>query len=99
MKILAIEKEIDGIDWENQEETLMQETLMQEAHQVYQLYLSDNLREIYFTHEDNAVLVLECESLDAARKLVDSLPLVQKHMIDFQIMQLRPYPGYGRILK
>jgi len=93
MKILAIEKEIEGVNWDNQEETLKKE-----AHQVYQLYLSDNLREIYFTHENNAVLVLECGSLDTARKLLETLPLVQKQMIDFQIMQLKPYTGYGRIL-
>jgi hypothetical protein len=94
MKILAIEKELEGVDWENQEETLRKE-----AHQVYQLYLSDNLREIYFTHENNAVLVLECESLEAAKKILEALPLVQKQMIDFQIMQLKPYTGYERILK
>jgi hypothetical protein len=93
MKILAIEKEIEGISWENQEQTLKEE-----AHQVFRLYLSDCLREIYFTHENFAVLVLECENLDEAAKLLGSLPLVQRNVIAFNIMQLKPYNGYERII-
>jgi len=94
VKILAIEKDVEGVNWENSEETLFSE-----AQKVYQLYLSDNLREIYFTDENYAVLVLECESIEMARKLLESLPLVRKRMIDFRIMQLKPYNGYSRILK
>ena len=94
MKILALEKEIDGIKWEN-----VEEVLAKEAHHVFQLYLSDSLREIYFTESKNAVLILETEDSKSAKKLLDSLPLVKSGMIKFDIMELRPYTGFERIFK
>ena len=94
MKILAIEKEVPGINWDNESITLERE-----ARQVFQLYLSDALREIYFTDEHVAILILECENKEKARQLLDTLPLVQKKLIDFEIMQLLPYTGYERIIR
>ena len=94
MKILAIEKEVNGADWKNQEESLKQE-----AHHVYDLYLQDQIREIYFNNEHNAVLVLECESLEKANLLLNQLPLVKNKLIEFELMELKPYSGYSRIIK
>jgi len=94
MKILAIEKEIEGADWEN-----LDETLRKEAQRVYKLYLSGILREIYFTHENYAVLILECENIESTKELLNTLPLVQKGLIGFNIMQLNPYTGFERILQ
>ena len=94
MKILAIEKEIEGVNWDNTEELLEQE-----AKAVFQLYLSDNLREIYFTEDKNAVLILETKNKQAAKRLLDTLPLVQSGKIQFEIMTLNPYNGYERIIK
>jgi hypothetical protein len=92
MKILAIEKEIESADWGNQEEILCKE-----AQRVYELYLSGNLREIYFTHKNIAVLILECDNIENATELLNTLPLVQKGLIAFNIMQLNPYTGFERI--
>jgi len=94
MKILALEKEIEGAKWENTENLLEQE-----AQHVFQLYLSDSLREIYFTEERNAVLVMEAEDKEAAKILLDTLPLVKSGKIRFETMELRPYTGYERIMK
>jgi len=94
MKILAIEKEIEGVNWDN-----TKELLEQEAKAVFQLYLSDNLREIYFTEDKNAVLILETKNKQAAKRLLDTLPLVQSGKIQFEIMTLNPYNGYERIIK
>ena len=94
MKILAIEKEIAGVDWKN-----AVNILNQEAKQVYQLYLADQLREIYFTENKNAVLILEAENKDQAQQLLNTLPLVQNKMIEFDVMELRPYTGFERIVK
>lgn len=93
MKVLAIEKEIEGITWSTENDTLEKEAL-----QVYQLYLSGYLREIYFNEQHCAVLILECESIDKANELLSSLPLVIKNRIKFELMQLNPYTGYERIL-
>ena len=94
MKILAIENEIEGVEWDN-----LEDLLKDEAQHVYNLYLSGSLREIYFTETKNAILVMETEDKKAALKLLDTLPLVKSGKIKFEVMELRPYTGYERILK
>ena len=95
MKIIAIEKELPGIDWS----TVSKELLAQEAVEVYNLYLSGQLREHYFNDEKCAVLVLECENKDKAWELLAKLPLVEEKLITFEIMELHPYNGYDRIIQ
>jgi len=94
MKILAIEHEIEGVEWDK-----LEDCLNDEAQHVYQLYLSDALREIYFTENKHAVLVLETGDKQAALKLLDTLPLVKSGRIKFEVMALRPYTGYERIMR
>lgn len=94
MKILAIEKDIDGVNWSNEKDTLESE-----ARHVYQLYLTGSLREIFFNEHHNAIIIMECESIEKAREILNSLPLVKKGMIKFDVMQLNPYTGYDRIIK
>ena len=93
MKILAIEKELKSIDWEKESQTLVNE-----AKVAYDMLLSDSLREIYFTESKNAVLVLECEDKSTAKELLSRLPLVEKKIIDFEIMELQPYTGFSRLM-
>ncbi|MBK9717444.1 MAG: hypothetical protein IPQ02_14270 [Saprospiraceae bacterium] len=94
MKILAIEKEMKDVDWNN-----LGDLLKDEAQHVFHLYLSNSLREIYFTENKNAVLVLEAANKNAAKELLKTLPLVKSGKIQFEIMELRPYTGYERIMK
>ena len=94
MKILAIEKETPGVDWG----TISKEVLAMEALEVYKLYLTEQLREHYFNEVNFAVIVLECESKEHAQALLGKLPLVQQNLITFDIMELRPYTGYDRII-
>lgn len=94
MKILAIEKEVPGVDWKMVSKDLM----AKEAHQVYAMYVSGLLREHYFNEEKCAVLVLECENKAHAQQVLEKLPLVEQNLITFQIMELRPYTGYDRII-
>jgi hypothetical protein len=94
MKILAIEKEVPGVDWS----TVSKDLLAKEALNVYNMYLTGQLREHYFNEERCAVLVLECDSKAQAQELLEKLPLVQKNLIVFEIMELRPYTGYDRII-
>lgn len=93
MKILAIERSPDGVDW-----TQAQSILREEARQVYQLYLNESIREIFFTENQDAILILESESREAAAAILESLPLVSAGMIRFDLMELHPYTGYGRIM-
>ena len=93
MKILALEREIEGVGWDNTENLLAQE-----AQHVFQLYLSDSLRERYFTENKNAILIMETKDRKTAEKLLNDLPLVKSGKISFEIMELKPYTSYERIL-
>ncbi len=93
MKILAIEKELKngiGVD--------IKPLLKDEARKAWELYSSGVFREIYFTQgKPIAVIILECDSVDEAKKALGSLPLVKGGYIDFDIMPLTPYPGFSRL--
>lgn len=93
MKILAIEKELQTVDW-----SCGNHTLEEEAKAVYKLKLSDTLREIYFSENRQAILFLECENKVAAKQLLRHLPLVLKGYIDFELYELRPYTGFSRLM-
>ena len=94
MKILAIEKELVGVDWSNKSKILENE-----ARQVYKLYLSGYLSEIYFNENQCAVLIIDCDSKEKATELLYTLPLVVGGFIQFDLMQLKPYTGFDRIIK
>jgi hypothetical protein len=94
MKILAMETELQSPAGEGSADLYKHE-----ARQVYALYLSGALREIYLTQANSAVLVLECESLAEAERLLNTLPLVQAGAIAFTVHELRPYRGYGRLMQ
>jgi len=93
MKILAIEKASTGIDWENKNEILKAE-----ARRVYELYREGAIKEIYFNNKHDVVLILECESMERATALLNSLPLVEEGLIVFETMTLTPYTGFDRII-
>jgi len=93
MKILALEKEK-----EKATAGRVQPLLRAEAAQVWELYQAEVLREIYFRADrPEAVLVMECENLSEAEAALNSLPLVQEGLIEFEIIPLAPYPGFRRL--
>jgi muconolactone delta-isomerase len=93
MKILALEKELP-----NSTAEAFQPLLKDEARGVWELQQTGALREIYFRADQHtAILVLECTSIEAARRLLDTLPLVQAGLITFDLIPLIPYDGYGRL--
>lgn len=95
MKILAIENEIEG---KRKEE--FQPHLKSEASEVWRLYQSDVLREIYFDTENRrAILILECRDVKEAKDRLSELPLVKEKLIQFEVIPLSPYPGYSRLFK
>jgi len=93
MKILAIEKQVPGITADQ-----FQPHLDEEAERVWDLYQVGTLREFYFRHDQTtAVLVLEYASVEEAQQVLDTLPLVQEGLITFDVIPLRPYPGFARL--
>ncbi len=93
MKILACEKEspdAGGADF--------QPHLRDEAAGVWELYQSGVIREMYYRADrTEAVLVLECTDTDEARRYLDTLPLVREGLISFELVPLKPYPGFSRL--
>jgi hypothetical protein len=93
MKILAIEKEVAGIT-----DGQCQPYLEAEATRVWELYQSGVFRELYFRSDrSEAVLMLESGSVAEAIAILRTLPLVKEGLIDFELMPLRPYPGFKRL--
>ena len=95
MKVLAL-----GRDVVAQDDPRFAELRSAEARRAWELSQQDVLREIYFRADrPNGVLVLEVPDLAAARAVVDSLPLVAAGLIDFDLVALRPYPGFARLFR
>lgn len=94
MKILAIEKELPNV-----KDSDYQPFLEAEARKAWELQQEGLIRELYFTDEHCAVLILEARDKAHAREIVDQLPLVQQKLIDFDLMALTAYPGFARLFK
>lgn len=93
MKILALEIETPGVTAGE-----MAPYLKAEAARAWELYKSGIIREIYFDKgHHTAVIILECKDSEEAGKVLDTLPLVEKGLITFNIIPLMPYPGFARL--
>ena len=93
MKILAIEKECPGATAAD-----FEPHLKSEAARVWELYQSGAIREIYFRGgRPEAVLILECDGPEQAAELLAGLPLVKESLIKFELIPLKPYPGFARL--
>jgi len=92
MKILAITKDVPGVSWENSDEILKNETI-----NAYKLYRDGIFREIYFTQNRDAIIILETESLNEASKFMNGLPLVEQNLITYELFELNPYYGFERL--
>ena len=95
MKIIALEKEIEGTKSSD-----FEPHLKSEAEKVWELYQEGLIREIHFRQEQKcAVLILECDSVEKAERLIAELPLVKKGLIYFELIPLAPYTGFERLFK
>jgi muconolactone delta-isomerase len=93
MKIIALEHERAGA-WPADNAARLED----EARAVWHLAQAGVVREIFFRQDrPQAVIVLEAESVEAAQDILARLPLVQAGLIEFEVIGLRPYPGYARL--
>ncbi len=96
MRILAIEREVHGVAAER----FTRELLDAEAERAWRLHQAGVVRELYFRADrHDAVLVLEAASIDDARAALATLPLVEAGLIDFEVIPLRAYDGFGRLFR
>lgn len=93
MKILAIEHELSNVS-----AAQFKRCAGDEARMAWQLYQAGIIRELYFrADKDDAVLVLECESVEAAKATLAELPFVKEQLIAFEILPLKAYSGFARL--
>jgi hypothetical protein len=93
MKILAIEQEIPGFTAE-----AFASHLQAEAARVWELYQAGIFREIYFRQDcSEAVLMLEWADMSEAETVLHTLPLVKAGLITFELIPLKPYPGFAQL--
>jgi len=94
MKILAISIDLPGVA----EDAFTTALLKEEARRVHELFLMGIFRDMNFCKErGEAVMILECGSLDEAKHALASLPLVREKLIDFDLRVLTPYTGFARL--
>ncbi len=95
MKIIAIEKELP--DSKPQDFKDLSE---REAIEAWNLYQEGFIREMYFKADQScAVLILESEDVVEAGKTLQRLPYVKEKLISFDLIPLKPYPGFSRLFK
>ena len=93
MKILALEHELPAGTAEK-----FQQHARAEALRVWELHQQGIIRELYFRADrTEAILVLECENVDAAQQAMATLPLVEHGLIMFELIPLTAYPGFARL--
>lgn len=95
MRILAIEKGSPDIQADQ-----YLPYLKPEAARAWELYQAGVLRELYFRADRReAVLLMECDTLQEAKEALASLPLVEAGLITFEVIPLVPYPGFSRLFE
>lgn len=94
MKIVAIERNIPGVEHEQ----FTSELLKEEAAKVWEYYKAGIFREMYFTQEmHKAVIILECSTESDAAAYLQELPLVKHKLIEFETYSLINYDGFQRL--
>jgi muconolactone delta-isomerase len=93
MKILALEHEVPGAATE-----AFERYKAEEARKVWDLYQAGVFRELYFRADRNeAILILECESVEEAQEILSTMPFVQHRLIAFEVIPMKAYPGFKRL--
>lgn len=84
MKILAIAE----VDPKTTPEKI-QSSLDEETRHAWKLYKEGTIREMYNRQDHmGVVFMLESESVDNAREIIDNLPFVREKLIDFRYIPL-----------
>jgi hypothetical protein len=87
MKVLAIGRPVPGVDAAAEIPRYARDELTD----LWRLYRDGVVREMYSPGGPGAVLILECADLDAARAAVDAFPLAANGIIQFELIELRPF--------
>ena len=96
MKILVLAQRHADVSLEQ-----MRPHFKAEVEAVWRLYSQGIVREFY-TRADNggpAILTVESDSLESAQKTLAQLPLVERKMIDLDLIPLAPFNGLTHLFQ
>ena len=96
MKVLAIGHPRSGIRWEH-----IAPYVGEQARSVWERYEIYQVREFYLRadHQPGAVLILECDDVTEAERLVATLPMAEAGLLDFELIPLRPFMGFRELFE
>jgi hypothetical protein len=96
VKVLAIGHPRSGIRWEH-----IAPYVGEQARSVWERYEIDQVREFYLRadHQPGAVLILECDDVTEAERLVATLPMAEAGLLDFELIPLRPFMGFRELFE
>jgi hypothetical protein len=89
--LLAVRRPRAGID----SRPAIASSARQELAALWRLYASDTVPEMYSPDNPGAVLVLEAESIAAAQVALDDLPRLAHEIVDFGLIELRPFAAFA----
>ena len=70
--------------------------LKDEVRKAWELYVAGTIREIYFRRDmPGAVLILECQDVQEAKEILETLPFVHAGLSEFTIMPLGPFDQFA----
>jgi hypothetical protein len=96
MKILAIAKVDPQTTFEK-----IQPHLEAEVKHAWRLYKEGPVREMYncLDRRLGVVFILECSSVEEARKSLEELPFVREKYIDFEMIPLGPFSYFETLFR
>ena len=93
MIFLIVTKDNPDVNWKHHDSILREE-----AQTVWNLQKNNIIRNIWFTvAKRDAVLILEEESEERVRGIINELPLIKNNLILYELIELTAYDGYERL--
>jgi len=93
MQYLVLTDEAQYTNWNEQGQLLKEEAKI-----VWKLQKQGIIRSIWFTLKSrNAVLMIEEESEELVKEILNRLPLIRENLIKYRIIALTSYDGYERL--
>ncbi len=90
-RIIAFDVPREGVTLKD-----LQPHLKAEAQHAWGLYTAGVFRELYMrTDRPGAVIMLECEGVDEAKKIMAELPLVKADLIEFQYIPVGAFTPWA----
>jgi muconolactone delta-isomerase len=95
MRVLALEKDLPAARPDD-----LEALLRAEAKAARELVQRGVIRGMYFRElQTRPVLLMEAKSPADAETLLAQLPPVRAGLTEFEVMRLRPYPGFDRLFE